>query len=56
MMKMPIKNQVKSKGMLAGWGMVALGVYLISQGNNELGVSQILFGLGVLGIRDANQA
>ena len=56
MIKMPIKNQMKSKGMLAGYGLIALGIYLISEKNLDLGISQIMTGLGIMGIRDAGQA
>ena len=52
-MKMPIKEQVKSKGMIGGYFMIGLGIWLLSQNHIELGLSQIGMGFGILGIRDA---
>jgi len=53
-MKMPIKNQVKSKGMLAGFGLIGLGVYIVvDQKDVTGGMTTIGVGLGILGIRDA---
>lgn len=52
-MKTPIKNQIKSKGMIAGWGMVAFGIYLIIDGKSNEGFQSIGLGFGIVGIRDA---
>jgi len=52
-MKMPIKNQVKSKGMLAGYFLIGLGAYIIVEQKDVTGGMAVIGGgLGVLGIRD----
>jgi len=48
----PIEKMVISKGMIAGFGLIALGGYVMSGGNQEFGFAIILNGLGLLGIRD----
>lgn len=53
MMKMTVKESVKSKGMMGGYFMVALGVYLVSEKNLSEGLNSIGLGFGILGIRDA---
>ena len=54
MIKMPIKEQVKSKGILAGFGLVGLGAYIIVEQKDVTGgMTTIGVGLGILGIRDA---
>ena len=50
---MQIKDQVKSKGMWAGYGLVVFGAYLIYSGSQDFGYAMLLNGLGFLGIRDA---
>ena len=47
----PLEKIVVSKGMLAGIGLLALGVYVM-QTNQEFGYGIILNGLAILGIRD----
>lgn len=47
------KEIITSKAMLAGLGLVGLGVYLIYIGSQEFGLGVILNGFGYLGIRDA---
>lgn len=57
MIKMGVKNSMKSKGMLAGYGLIALGVYLIvAKNQTEFGMMSITNGLGIIGIRDAIQS
>lgn len=41
------------KTVVAAVGMVALGVYLVTQGQYENGVSQIMLGLAAFGLRAA---
>jgi len=53
MIKMPVKEQIKSKGMLAGYGLAAFGVYLIIENKSTEGFQSLGLGLGILGIRDA---
>ena len=53
MIKMPIKEQAKSKGMWAGWGLVIFGFYLIIEDKSTEGFQSLGLGLGILGIRDA---
>lgn len=48
----PIEKIVISKGMVAGFGLIALGGYVMNGGNLEFGFAIILNGLGLLGIRD----
>lgn len=51
---MTVKQSIKSKGMLAGYGLIALGIYLIvGKEMAELGLGVIMNGLGIMGIRDA---
>ena len=52
--KMTAEEQATSKGMLAGWGCVAFGGYLMLNGSQEFGWGAMLYGFSVLGIRDAN--
>jgi hypothetical protein len=52
-MKTPVKNQIKSKGMIAGYGLIGFGVYLIIDGKSTEGFQSIGLGLGIIGIRDA---
>ena len=54
MIKMPIKKQISSKGMIAGWFLVGLGAYIIIANNDVTGGMSVCgLGLGILGIRDA---
>lgn len=53
MIKMPVKDQVKSKGMIAGYGLIAFGGYLIYSGSHDFGYAMLLNGFGMIGIRDA---
>lgn len=51
---MTVKQSIKSKGMLAGYGLIALGIYLIvGKEMAEFGLGVIMNGLGIMGIRDA---
>ena len=51
---MPVKHQVTSKGMIAGWGLMLLGVYVVVAQKDVIGGGSIFgLGLGILGIRDA---
>lgn len=52
-MKTPIKDQVKSKGMVAGWGLILFGGYLIFSEKSTEGFQSIGIGLGIIGVRDA---
>ena len=53
MIKMPIKEQVKSKGMLAGYFLIGLGAYVIIEQKDVTGGMTIMGGgFGILGIRD----
>ena len=52
-MQTPVKAQIKSKGMIAGWGLIGFGVYLIIDGKSNEGFQSIGLGLGIVGIRDA---
>ena len=54
MIKMPVKDQIKSKAMIAGYGLVIFGGYLIYSGSQEFGYAMLLNGLGYIGVRDAN--
>lgn len=47
----PIEKIVFSKGMIAGFGLIALGGYIMTGGNQEFGFAIILNDLGLLGIR-----
>ena len=50
---MTAKESLKSKGMLAGYGLMGLGVYMIFDGQNEFGMGLIMTGLGIMGLRDS---
>jgi len=51
---MKTKDAVKSKGMLAGFGLIGLGAYIIVEQKDVTGgMTTIGVGLGILGIRDA---
>lgn len=41
------------KTYIAGIGLIALGVYQITQGQIEVGVQSIIAGLGMMAIRNA---
>lgn len=57
MIKMPIKDSLKSKGMLAGYFLIGLGMYVIVEQKDVTGGMAIIGGgLGVLGIRDKDDA
>jgi len=47
----PLEKIIVSKGMIAGIGLVVLGIYVM-QSNSEFGYGILLNGLAVLGIRD----
>lgn len=53
MFTMTMGKILKSKGMLAGLGLICLGGYLIKEGQAEIGIGVIMNGLGVMGVRDA---
>lgn len=54
MIKTPIKEAIKSKGILAGVGLMVMGGYVIIMQKDVTGGLTILgVGLGILGIRDA---
>jgi hypothetical protein len=50
---MSAAQQIKSKGMIAGWGLVVFGIYLIIDDKSTEGFQSLGLGLGILGIRDA---
>jgi len=51
--KMTAEEQAKSKAMLAGWGCLGFGGYLMLNSMPEFGWAAIIYGFSVLGIRDA---
>jgi len=54
MIKTPIKEAVKSKGILAGIGLMVLGGYVVVEQKDVTGGMTVVgIGLGILGIRDA---
>jgi len=53
--KMGLKKSLTSKGMLGGYFMIGLGVYLIVDGRTEQGMGSIAIGFGLLGIRDKDE-
>jgi len=49
----PVREQIRSKGFLAGWGLIGLGVFLmVERAEYGSGIQVLLFGLGILGLRD----
>jgi hypothetical protein len=53
MIKMPVKEQAGSKGMIAGWFLFGLGAYIsVATGDVTGGMTVSGIGLGILGIRD----
>lgn len=52
MIKMPIKEAIKSRAMLGGLLLIGLGVYLVIDGRTEVGMGAIANGMGIMGIRD----
>lgn len=51
---MTVKESLGSKAMLAGYGLVCLGGYMMFALNmNEFGLGVIMNGLGYIGVRDA---
>lgn len=49
-----MKDAVKSKGMLGGFGLMILGAYVIINQKDVVGGTGLLsLGLSVLGLRDA---
>jgi len=52
-MKTPIKKQIKSKGMIAGYGLILFGGYLVYTGKSNEGFQSMGIGLGIIGLRDA---
>jgi drug/metabolite transporter (DMT)-like permease len=56
MIKTPVKQAIKSKGIIAGIFMMILGAYVIVEQKDTTGGLSIMgIGLGILGIRDAQQ-
>ena len=54
MIKTPIKDAVKSKGIIAGIFLMVLGAYVIVEQKDVTGGMTIMgIGLGIMGIRDA---
>jgi len=53
MIKTPLNKAVKSKGMLGGFFLIVVGVYLIYKGDTNTGMLAIGNGMGIMGIRDA---
>ena len=54
MIKTPIKEAVKSKGIIAGIFLMVLGAYVIVEQKDVTGGMTIMgIGLGIMGIRDA---
>ena len=57
MIKMTVKDSLKSKGMLAGYFLIGLGAYVIIEQKDVTGGMTIMGGgLGILGIRDKTDA
>ena len=52
MIKMPLKKAVTSKGMIGGAIVVALGIYIVIQGDFTSGMLAVGGGLSLMGIRD----
>lgn len=53
-MKTPLNKAVKSKGMIAGFSLICLGIYVVvAQQDVTGGMTVAGVGLGILGIRDA---
>lgn len=53
-MNTPINKAVKSKGMIAGFGLIGLGLYVVlAQKDVTGGMTVMGLGLGLVGIRDA---
>ena len=50
--KTDLGDMVISKGMIAGGGLVAFGVYLILKDSQDFGYAMLLNGFGLMGIRD----
>ena len=56
MIKMPLNKQLTSKAMIAGWGLMILGVYVVIAQKDVVGGGSIFgLGLGILGIRDKDE-
>lgn len=53
MIKMPVSEAVKSKGMIGGAIVVCLGLFLAYRGEYVLAVAAVGNGLSLMGIRDA---
>lgn len=52
-MKTPVKSQIKSKGFLAGYFLIGLGIYVVVEQKDVTGGMAVIGGgLGILGIRD----
>ncbi len=53
MIKMPVKDQIKSKGIWAGYILIGIGIYVIIEQKDVTGGMTVMGGgLGILGIRD----
>lgn len=50
---MTLKEALTSKAILSGLGMFVFGGYLAYKGEFQLAASQIGIGLGIIGVRDA---
>jgi len=55
MVKMKSSKILKSKAMVAGLGSIAYSIFLASNGEYSFSVQMFLFGLGIMGVRDANE-
>ena len=53
--KMGFLKSLTSKGMLGGYFMIGLGVYLVIDGRTEQGMASIGVGFSLLGIRDKDE-
>jgi hypothetical protein len=51
--KTPAEEMATSKTMLAGFGLIGFGAYLIYSGSQEFGYAMLLNGFGYIGVKDA---
>jgi len=55
MFRINAKAALKSKGIIGGLVVVALGIYMVYKSEYELGMLAVGNGLALLGIRDAQE-
>lgn len=53
-LKMPVKEAIQSKAMIAGIFLCGVGAYLIYKGDSTTGMLAIGNGMGIMGIRDSH--